>query len=83
MIRYHGHFVEVIEPGTKVGQMRRCRVAIDGVPSIPFDVHEADFQNFPNNTLRTEFLARQAMGLIETYGDGRSPRPVMSDALRC
>ena len=82
-MRYHGHQIEVIEPGTKTGQMRRCRVAVDGIPSIPFEVHEADFQNFPNDTLRLQFLARQGMSLIETYGDGRSPRPVMADALRC
>lgn len=82
-MKYHGHKVEVLEPGTKIGQMRRCRVAIDNVPSISFEVHEADFQNFPNDILRNQFLARQAMGLIESYGDGRMPRQVMADSLRC
>lgn len=81
-MHYHGHRVEVIEPGTKVGEMRRCRVAIDGTPSIPFEVHEADFQRYPSDKSRAEMLARQAMGLIETYGDGRCPRPVFAGALQ-
>ena len=75
--------MEIIEVKVPVGQMRVCRVAIDSIPSIPFDVHEADFQSFPDSTLRNQFLARQAMGLIETFGDGRCPYPVMADALRC
>jgi hypothetical protein len=78
---YQGHFIEVVEPGTKIGQMRRCRVAVDGVPSIPFEVHEADFQRYPTALLRVQMLARQAMSLIENYGDGRYPRPVMAGAL--
>jgi len=72
-MRYQGHNIEVIERGTKIGEYWRCQVAIDGTPSIPFEVHDADFLSFANSRLRDEFLARQGMTLIETYGDARWP----------
>lgn len=75
-MRYQGHLVEIIEPGTKRGLYRRCQVAIDGIPAIPFEVFEADFIAFPNDNLRNAFLARQGMSLIESYGDARYPKPI-------
>jgi len=73
---YRGHNVEILERGTKLGEYRRCQVAIDFTPAIPFDVHESDFLNFQSDQKRNEFLARQGMSLIETYGDARWPRQV-------
>ena len=73
-MRYQDHNVEVVEQGTKVGEYRRCQVAIDGNLAIPFDVHEADFIGFPSDHLRVAFLARQGMSLLETYGDARYPK---------
>lgn len=77
-MRYRGHRIELIEPGTKQGQFRRCQVAVDGTPCVPFDVHEADFLSFRSDRERTEFLARQAMGLIDTYGDARHPKGIIA-----
>lgn len=74
---YYGHSIEVLERGTKMGEYRRVHVAVDGVPCIPFDVHEADFTRFPSDRKRNEFLARQGMSLIEQFGDYRfPPRPI-------
>jgi hypothetical protein len=44
---------------------------VDSIPSITFEVHDADFRSFRNDHLRNEFLARQGMTLVETYGDSR------------
>jgi hypothetical protein len=79
--RYQGHVIEVVEPGTKAGQMRLVRVAVDGVLAVPFEVHEADFQRYPSAQLREQMLARQAMTLVENYGDARYLRPVYAGAL--
>lgn len=54
-----------------MGEYRHCQVAIDGIPSIPFDVHEADFLGFASNEKLYQFLARQGMSLIERFGDAR------------
>jgi hypothetical protein len=72
--RYRGHLVEVIIGGDKQGHYRHCQLAIDHIPAMPFDVCEADFQAF-NPQQRDEFLARQAIGLVEEHGDARAPRP--------
>lgn len=77
--RYQRQQVEIIEPGTKRGEWWQCQVAIDGIPSVPFDVHDADFRGFRTDELRNQFLARQAMSLIDSYGDGRQPRPVNAE----
>ena len=72
-MRYHGHNIEIVERGTKVGEYRRCQVAVDGQLSITFEVHESDFLAFRPDEQRKAFLARQGMSLIETYGDARHP----------
>ncbi len=80
-MRYRGHNVEIIERGTKTGEYRRCQVAIDGIPCVPFDVHEADFLGFHDTASRNAFLARQGMSLVDTYGDYRRPQlPAAADS---
>ena len=75
MFRYQHQKIEVISQGIHIGEYRRCQLAVDNIPCVPFDVHAADFLNFPSVDKRNEFLARQAMSLIETYGDARCPKP--------
>jgi hypothetical protein len=68
---YQGHSIVSIERGTKSGEYWRFQLAVDGVPCIPFDVHDADIRAFRNQELLEQFLARQAISLIENYGDSR------------
>jgi hypothetical protein len=70
-MRVNGHHVELLCYGRKEGEWHHVEIAIDGVLATPFDVHAADWQNYPNDEARIQFLVRQAVGLVDTYGDAR------------
>ena len=55
------------------------KLAINGIPCIPFSVGADIIYNYLNSYNGEEqlssYLERQASALIERYGDARSPRP--------
>jgi len=54
---------------------REAKVAIDGIPSVPFQFHKSAVENFNEEALMS-YLARQGASIIERCGDARNPYPV-------
>lgn len=48
-----------------------CQLAVDGRLSVPFSIHKADWLSYPNEEQRIQMLTRQAIGLLDQYGDAR------------
>ncbi|MGH2621948.1 MAG: hypothetical protein ACRDHG_15460 [Anaerolineales bacterium] len=57
-----------------------AQLAINGTPSVPFDIHRSQFEHMSEVQLG-EMLERQASALIERYGDSRDPRPELVEVL--
>lgn len=74
-MHYRGYSITIIERGTKHDEYWRCQVAVNGIPCIPFDVHDADFRAFSSSEQRNAFLARQGISMVEEYGDARFQKP--------
>jgi hypothetical protein len=55
--------------------------AIDGVLSVPFDVHDTYREQFRSEASFAAYLLRQAQLCITRYGDGRDPRPEPEEGL--
>lgn len=56
----------------KEGEWWIVQIAVDGVPCIPFEVHEYTRRSFfPNDTDFEKFLERKAEDMIALYGDAR------------
>ena len=53
---------------------RVARVAIDGVPSIPFQFHKTVTEIHKSEDALMQYLARQGAAIIERYGDARYPK---------
>lgn len=52
---------------------RMARVAIDGVPSIPFQFHKSVQDQFRTDDELMAYLCRQGEAVIRRCGDGRNP----------
>jgi hypothetical protein len=63
--------VEVVLIGQKNGEWRECQLAVNGRLAIPFSVHESDWRAYDSEDKRLEMLSRQAISLLDTYGDAR------------
>lgn len=66
-----GPKVEFIRYGVKQGEWRECQIAIDGVLGLPFSVHESDWRMYRTDAERNEMLTRQAIAMLQDYGDAR------------
>ena len=66
--------VELLCYGRKQGEWHHVELALEGTLCVPFDVHASDWDSFHDDESRIRFLARQAQGLIDTYGDARYTR---------
>lgn len=71
----HGK-VEILTIGRKEGEWRECQLAVDGRLAIPFSVHEADWQAYQTDDERIQMLTRQAVSLLDEFGDARE-RPMI------
>lgn len=67
------HSTEVLSVREQ-GEWMSVEVAVDGNLAIPFDVHKSDWRNYPDEDSRRAMLERQALGLLDTYGDARCQR---------
>ena len=54
---------------------RDAQVALDGIPSVPFQFHKTAVEKMSENEL-LNYLARQAKAIIERCGDARNPYPI-------
>jgi hypothetical protein len=52
---------------------RIARVAIDGIPSIPFQFHKTAVELYPSEDALMGYLCRQGAAVIARYGDSRNP----------
>jgi hypothetical protein len=64
--------VEIINIGQRNGEWYECQLAVDGKLAIPFSVHAEDWRNYPSEDKRLEMLTRQAISLLDEFGDARS-----------
>jgi hypothetical protein len=53
---------------------RIARVAIDGIPSIPFQFHKSVMEIHKSEDALMAYLCRQGAAIIERYGDSRYPK---------
>ena len=72
--------VELVTYGKQTGEWLECQLAINGDLAIPFSIHRSDWDNYKTEQERIEMLARQSVGLLESYGDARS-QPRIEGAL--
>jgi hypothetical protein len=63
--------VEIVTIGLKQGEWRECQLAVDGKLAIPFSVHEEDWRSYRTEEERLQMLTRQAISLLDSYGDAR------------
>ncbi len=54
---------------------RMARVAVNGVPSIPFQFHNSVKETFKSEDEFMGFLCRQGEAVIQRCGDARNPLP--------
>lgn len=54
---------------------RDVQVALDGIPSVPFQFHKASVEGMSDDAL-LNYLARQGKAIIERCGDARNPLPI-------
>jgi len=62
----------------KEGEWYQARLACNGVPSIFFEIPAPTILDLIDSYREEdlgEYLERQAIAMIERYGDGRDPRP--------
>jgi hypothetical protein len=52
-----------------------CQMAVDGILATTFSVPTPTIEAFTSESNLGEYLERQALNLIQRYGDARSPRP--------
>lgn len=56
----------------KEGEWWYVQMAINGVPCLPFDVHESiRVEKFPAEEAFLDYLERQAQSMIDVFGDAR------------
>jgi hypothetical protein len=55
---------------------RGARVAVDGVPSIPFQFHKTALDNCKTDEQLMAYLCRQGQAMIDQYGDSRFPKHI-------
>lgn len=55
---------------------RGARVAVDGIPSMPFQFHKTALENCKTDEDFMGYLCRQGQAMIERYGDSRNPKPI-------
>lgn len=55
---------------------RGARVAVDGVPAIPFQFHKTALDNCKNDSDLMAYLCRQGQAMIDRYGDSRHPKNI-------
>ena len=53
---------------------RTARVAVDGIPSIPFQFHQSVVEEFKTDDELIDYVMRQGANMVERYGDGRYPK---------
>jgi hypothetical protein len=64
--------LEILELDTHGAEYVRARVAIHGKLAIPFEFLKSDYvEKFRRPEDLEAFLARQAVTLLESYGDAR------------
>lgn len=52
-----------------------ARVAVDGIPSIPFQFHKSVREQYISDDELMAYLCRQGEAVILRCGDGRNPFP--------
>ena len=67
--------LEILELDAMGSDYVRTRVTLNGVLAIPFEFLKSDYVGFKNREEMEAFLERQALTLIESYGDARECRP--------
>lgn len=58
---------------------RSVRVAIDGVPALPFQLHKTQMRNPSDEDEVIEYAFRGAINMIEKFGDARNPKNYYDD----
>ena len=53
---------------------RSVRVAVDGVPALPFQLHKSQVKNPANDDEVVEYAFRGAINMIDKFGDARNPK---------
>lgn len=54
---------------------RGARVAIDGIPSVPFQFHKSAVELYGMDDELLAYLCRQGSAIIARCGDARNPKP--------
>ena len=69
----HGTKFELLEldPYWDENGWRTVRVAVDGIPALPFQLHKTQMRNPSNDNEVLEYAFRGAINMIEKFGDAR------------
>lgn len=69
------HHLEIIDY-TDRGEYVEVRVAVDGTPSLPMDVHKSIRDMYPGEDQWLDYLAQSGETMLTLYGDAREPIPL-------
>lgn len=56
---------------------RTVQLAVNDVLCVPFTVHKSTRERFRTEKAWLGYLTRQAVALIDLYGDARNPKPAL------
>jgi hypothetical protein len=66
--------IEIIEHRDLPEGWIQIRCAVRGKLAVPFQLHKSDLEQYRDEDSYLAMLERQAVSLIETYGDARCQR---------
>lgn len=53
---------------------RSVRVAVNGIPALPYQLHKSQVKNPQNEDEILEYAFRGAVNMIDKFGDARNPK---------